>query len=245
MAEARTVASFLGVDLGWYGKPAGLAWLVWDGERLRQRESARLQGEDAIARWIAERAGDGPAAAGVDAPIEIRNESGTRLAEKELNRDFRRYHAGCHAANLGLPFAGNVLSFSKRLSDLGFAHGGETAPRPEGRFQIEVHPHAASVSLFGLGRILKAKRGRRAGRDAGLRALAGLLRTRLPSLDPPFEPELPEIPASGPLKPAEDRIDAVLCAYIAAHWWWWGSERNRVYGAVGEGRIVVPAGPSR
>ena len=71
---------------------------------------------------------------GVDAPLVIRNCTGIRDAERELNSDFRRYHAGCHAANLGQPFARNVLSFSRRLTELGFCHGADIRARQGGRF---------------------------------------------------------------------------------------------------------------
>jgi len=42
------------------------------------------------------------------------------------------------------------------------------------------------------------------------------------------------------LKAVEDQIDAVLAAYIAAHWWYWGLERNEVLGNARTGYIVVP-----
>ena len=41
-------------------------------------------------------------------------------------------------------------------------------------------------------------------------------------------------------QPVEDQIDAVLCAYIAAHWWFWATDRNTVYGTAEDGYIVVP-----
>ena len=65
--------------------------------------------------------------------------------------------------------------------------------------------------------------------------------THLPASEPPLELRLPMLPKTGPLKPVEDRIDAVLCAYIAAHWWWWGAARNRLYGSEAGGCIVVPS----
>jgi predicted RNase H-like nuclease len=42
------------------------------------------------------------------------------------------------------------------------------------------------------------------------------------------------------LKPVEDQIDAVLCAYIAAYWWFWARRRNTVYGSEEHGYVVVP-----
>jgi predicted RNase H-like nuclease len=230
-------AVFLGVDLGWYGKPSGLASLELDSKALVLRDIARLEDTGDILRWLKAQAGTGSAVVAVDAPLVIRNRTSIRDAERELNSEFRRFDAGCHAANLGRPFAKNVLSFSRRLSALGFRHGAEMTARQPGRFQIEVHPHAAIVNLFDLPRIVKYKRGRRAARATELDRLRNLMLEHLPLLDPPLSLVLPE---RGNLKPMEDQIDAVLCAYIAAHWWFWAAQRNRVYGYGESGYIVVP-----
>ena len=231
---------FIGVDLGWYGKPSGLASIVDEPRGLRLRRLDRIEDPACIARWIHDEAGSETAVAAVDAPLVIPNPSGIRSAERDLNRDYRRFDAGCHAANLGRPFAGNVVNFSAALAALGFQHGPNLAPRQPGRFQIEIHPHAAAVNLFRLPRIVKYKRGPRVSRAAGLRRLRSLALKHLPALDPPLHLRLPSIPRVGPMKPVEDRIDAVLCAYVAAHWWYWGTARNRCYGSESEGYIVVP-----
>jgi predicted RNase H-like nuclease len=234
------VNTFVGVDLGWYGKPSGLASIAIDGSGLILRNIARLESADAILEWIQSQAGSGSAVVAVDAPLVIRNQTGIRPAERELNRVFRRFHAGCHAANLGRPFASNVISFSRRLKALGFVHGASITQRQEGRFQIEVHPHAATVRLFELDRIVKYKRGTRENRARGLRRFRRLMLSRMPELDPILSLRLPAVPRTGGLKPTEDQIDAVLCAYIAAHWWFWGTERNSLYGTEADGYIVVP-----
>ena len=232
--------TFIGVDLGWYGKPSGLASIgLSNGELYLQRVS-RVQPSNEILQWIESQAGSGNSVVAVDAPLVIRNQTSIRPVERELNRDFRRFHAGCHAANLGRPFASNVLSFSYNLSILGFLHGADMMPQEEGRFQIEVHPHAAAVNLFDLPRIVKYKRGRRDERASELRRLRKLMASRLPLMDPPLQLTLPPVPRVGSLKLVEDQIDAVLCAYVAAHWWSWGNQRNRRYGTIDAGYIVVP-----
>lgn len=229
--------TFIGVDLGWYGKPSGLASIGLDGFELRLRNIGRLDSVDKIMDWIEAEARRGSAVVAVDAPLVIRNQTGIRPAERELNRDFRRFHAGCHPANLSRPFAQNVISFSRRLESLGFEHGTSIKPSQRGRFQIEVHPHAATVKLFRLDRIVKYKRGSRDHRARELRRLAGLILSLFPDMDPAT---LPQPPRTGSLKSAEDQLDAILCAYIAAHWWRWATKRNRVYGNRDEGYIVVP-----
>lgn len=237
---------FIGIDLGWYGKPSGLAALPLEGAALRVAATARLEDRGEILEWVRAQVGAADSVAGVDAPLVIRCQAGIRGAERDLNRDFRRYHAGCHAANLGLPFAGRVLAFSRALEDLGFRHGAALKPMQRGRHQIEVHPHAAAVNLFDLPRIVKYKRGLRAERARELARLRRLMTEHLARTEPFLNgARLPSIPRAGDLKPAEDRIDAVLCAYIAAHWWYWGRERNRVYGTQHDGYVVVPERYSR
>jgi predicted RNase H-like nuclease len=231
---------FLGVDLGWYGKPSGLASIETVGQGLQLRNVTRVEDPDEILNWIQAEARESTTVVGVDAPLVICNQTGIRDAERELNKEYRRFHAGCHAANLGRPFARNVLAFSSRLSTLGFAHGAAMTARQEGRFQIEVHPHAATVSLFDLPLIVKYKRGLRDAKARELRRLRQLMLTQLPLLDPALTLRLPSIPLRGNLKPVEDQIDAVLCAYVAACWWHWAAARNHVFGCNEAGYIVVP-----
>ena len=232
--------TFIGVDLGWYGKPSGLASIGLDDDGLYLQNVTRLEARNEILNWVGSQTGDTDSVVAVDAPLVIRNCSSIRTAERELNRDFRRFHAGCHAANLGRPFAPNVLSFSQALSALGFIHGADMMPKEPGRFQIEVHPHAAAVNLFDLARIVKYKHGRRDQRASELRRLRKLMVSCLPCMDPRLQLRLPPVPRAGSLKSVEDQMDAVLCAYVAAHWWFWGSQRNRRYGTKEEGYIVVP-----
>jgi predicted RNase H-like nuclease len=232
--------TFIGVDLGWYGKPSGLASVRLTEGGLYLQSVTRLEQQNEILHWIESRAGSGNSVVAVDAPLVIRNHISIRPVEREFNRDFRRFHAGCHAANLGRPFARKVLAFSRGLSALGFVHGADIMPKETGRFQIEVHPHAAAVNLFDLPRIVKYKRGRREQRASELGRLCKLMISHLPNMDPGLELTLPSVPRDGSLKPIEDRVDAVLCAYVAAHWWLWGNQRNRRYGSKDEGYIVVP-----
>ncbi|MBH8556219.1 DUF429 domain-containing protein [Nostocaceae cyanobacterium CENA357] len=51
-----------------------------------------------------------------------------------------------------------------------------------------------------------------------------------------------EIPTTGAaLKATEDKLDSLICAYVAAHWWYWGEQRNLVLGDRTTGYIVIPA----
>ncbi|MGF1677462.1 MAG: DUF429 domain-containing protein [Rivularia sp. (in: cyanobacteria)] len=49
------------------------------------------------------------------------------------------------------------------------------------------------------------------------------------------------IPKTGvALKAAEDKLDSIICAYVAAYWWYWGEQKNLVLGDANTGYIVIP-----
>ena len=233
---------FLGIDFGWQGKPSGLAVLEWRAPSLHLLSMDRLVSLDDILGWVDTACQDGPAVIAVDAPTIIRNPTGMRTADKLMHKHFGKFHAGCYPANLGRPYAERTVEIGGALEKRGFRHTVFIPPREAGRFQFEVHPHSAMVQLFDLPRILKYKKGRLADRLVELERYRGLMLTRLPKLSPPVAAfSLPELPHAGAaMKDIEDRMDAVICAYVAAHWWFWGTERNQVCGTLEDGYIVVP-----
>jgi pyridoxamine 5'-phosphate oxidase len=165
-----------------------------------------------------------------------------RVADKLAHSLYGRYHAGAYPASRARRFWRRTTGLSTQLRKLGFEHGDALLRRSTGRYQIEVHPHAAAVQLFALNRIVKYKKGSLADRAAELDRLRSLILDRFPRLAPSFPiAGLPETPRTGAaLKDLEDRLDAITCAYVAAHWWFWGTERNDVLGNARDGYIIVP-----
>jgi len=241
---------FFGIDLGWSSGASGLCCLDWVDQRLRLQQLERLTAIADILHWLDQHLADGePAVVAVDAPTLIPNESGMRLPDRLAHQHFSRYHAGCYPANLGRPFAERTVGFGLSLEARGFVHAPHlSTPQPEGRYQLEVFPHAAAIHLFQLDRILKYKKGRVAERRDELSRFRHLLLHGLPQLKPalplvdnPPGASLPTIPDKGTaLKAVEDKLDSLLCAYTAAHWWYWGRDRNWVLGDRATGYIVVP-----
>ncbi|HLG97315.1 MAG TPA: pyridoxamine 5'-phosphate oxidase [Bryobacteraceae bacterium] len=232
---------FLGIDFGWQSNPSGLAVLTYDGHTLRLLKTECVEDPAEIVRWVAANA-SADAVVGIDAPIVIPNADGMRDADRLAHSLYGKFHAGAYPASRSRSFWRRTTQLSADLKRLGFRHGDAIAALSEGRHQIEVHPHAASVQLFQLDRIVKYKKGTLAARATALRSLRDLILDRLPQLVPALErPVLPEIPQTGKaLKACEDQLDAVLCAYVAAYWWRWGRERNEVLSDSKRGYIVVP-----
>ncbi len=238
---------FIGVDLGWKSTPSGLCCLEWV-EGLHLLALDRLEEDADILTWIDNHTAQANAIVAVDAPTIIPNATGTRLPDKLTHKYFGRYHAGCYPANLGLAFADRTVNFGIELEQRGFIHAPEITPQKLGRYQIEVFPHPAIVELFDLPLILKYKKGRLLERRLELIKLHQYIVKVLPT----FEPKLhltfaedcalfAEIPSTGAaLKALEDRLDSLICAYVAAYWWYWGEERNIVLGDRANGYIVIP-----
>ncbi|ESA33281.1 hypothetical protein N836_21575 [Leptolyngbya sp. Heron Island J] len=234
---------FLGVDLGWQIGPSGVCCLYLENDCLSLVSLDRLASHHDVLAWLQKNAPrPTPAMVAVDAPMIIPNPTGMRVPDRLAHKHFGKYHAGCYPANQASVFAPQLIAFGQALMDDGFAHAPTLEPQQPGRYQIEFFPHPAIVHLFGLSRILKYKKGRVAERRQELTHLKNLILQHLPHHTPSLRLNaLPTIPQGGvALKAVEDQLDALVCAYGAAHWWYWGQHRNQVLGNLNTGYIVAP-----
>ena len=239
---------FIGIDLGWRSQPSGLCCLEWIDGQLQLLDLDRKEAIADILHWIDQSVKpDEPAIIAVDAPTLIPNATGSRLPDKLSHKYFGKYHAGCYPANQNLPFADRTINFGLELESRGFAHAPTIEPQKLSRYQIEVFPHPAIVNLFNLERILKYKKGRLNERRLELIKLQNYLLDILSCFSPPLSSlrlcgSFPsEIPTTGTaLKAVEDKLDSLICAYVAAYWWYWGEERNLVLGDRITGYIIIP-----
>ncbi|MHC5735964.1 DUF429 domain-containing protein [Nostoc sp.] len=239
---------FIGIDLGWRSQPSGLCCLEWIEGQLQLLDLDRKDAIADILTWIDQSVQpDEPAIIAVDAPTLIPNATGSRIPDKLSHKYFGKYHAGCYPANQNLPFADRTINFGLELESRGFAQAPTIEPQKLSRYQIEVFPHPAIVNLFNLERILKYKKGRLNERRLELIKLQNYLLDILPYLSPPLRPlrlcgSFPsEIPTTGAaLKAVEDKLDSLICAYVAAYWWYWGEQRNLVLGDRTTGYIIIP-----
>jgi len=250
---------FIGIDLGWSSGASGLCCLNWQNNQLELIECDRQQSLNDILTWLdTQISPTEPAIIAVDAPTIIANLTGMREPDKLTHKHFGRYHAGCYPANLSRPFAQKTVEFGLCLEARGFVHAPIMEAQKLGRSQIEVYPHPATINLFKLNRIIKYKKGKLAERQLELMKLCQYIIDILPNLEPSLNlansptknprssaficgSNLPDIPTSiATLKALEDQLDALLCAYIGAHWWYWGIERNLVLGDRTTGYIVIP-----
>ena len=258
---------FVGIDLAWSPRNrSGGSFLSADGSLLRA--TADLGGDDEVLEFITCAIPSGtPGLVAIDAPLAVPNESGGRPCDRQVAAVFGRFEAGPYPVNRqNLARYGGLRAeaLTHRLRFLGFRHDPDIARQTDTRQVIEVFPHPATISLFGLDRTLKYKA--RPGRSYPLRwhELARL-RNHLVALadaDLPLHmsSDVIMMPIEGQrgraFKRAEDLLDAVVCAYSALYAWHYGPRGYAVYGleAPGElqaanrnadqGHILVPMTPS-
>ena len=244
--------AFVGVDLAWSERnPSGVAILAGGPDRPLEYVTAQTHGatEEIAAPILAL---EGPVWVAIDAPLVVPNESGSRPVDRLVARQYGRFHAGAHSASLKqLKHDVRAARLVELLAPRGVRQMDEVTlpPQAAGSWAFETYPHPAMVELFGLDRIIKYKKGRVDQKRAGLRTLARTMADHLPRLDPPLarSDALSSLLGCDPsglkgraLKGFEDRLDALFCAYLAAHLWRWGTERNQHLGSADTGSILLP-----
>jgi len=236
---------FVGLDLAWGEKSnTGVAVIDSDG-RLLQLGAAH---DDASIEAAVEPYVSDDCLVAIDAPLIVRNPTGSRSCETALNRDFHRFEAGAHPANTANPAFKNP-----RGARIATALTLDMDPASSStRRAIEVYPHPATVALFGLEKTLKYKRGSFEARQGELLQLMTLIEgldKATPRLRVNHSVSWVELrkrvtaaTRQGQLDRDEDPVDAVVCAYVALYWYH-RPEDVTVYGDFATGYIVTPRLP--
>ena len=243
------ILQIAGVDLAWGERNGDGLCLVrasrptaglWRAEVV---ECAHVFGDSALFEWIETRLPPtaGPALLLFDAPVVCPNATGSRPVDRRTTSLFGRFHAGPHPANSARCV--RPLRLARELTARGAAVGWQLGSA--GRLLAEVFPHPATIRLLGLERIVKYKRGLVAARRAEFSRLQGLLweclRTRFAPGEWVETPALAAVLSASWTKPAEDQLDAFICALVGYHHWRHDGRQSEVLGDLETGFILVPA----
>ncbi len=238
-------ATFTGFDSAWAANNSGAICdlaLQDDGSLELVFDPEGSGWDQALERAEQEKSGDLRVWA-IDQPICVRNQSGCRSVERDLARALMAdFACGAHSSNLGNPCwarDAKIWSFLHALEENNYVHIPMSIPGAQnGHYYFECYPHPALLGLFDLDRIVKYKVRHR---DAGeWRKLIGLLRSLA----------MGELPIRNICsfvhdgveqdKENEDRLDAIISAYVAAYWWKFGTDRSTVIGNLDTGYIITP-----
>ncbi len=245
----------VGIDLAWSPNNAtGIAVAVRTKAGWKLETADTVRSNDDILAFLEAAVGKEPAILAIDAPLVVPHHQTTRVGDRAIASVFGPMKAAVYPATknrLGSYGGRRIWDLVKDLEAAGYRHDCHMEPRVEARQFFETYPHAATVALFHLERILsyKAKQDRpyaerwRAFRrlEAYLRSL-GAFEPRLRGVDKHLEPQVSRLKGKA-LKGYEDRLDGILCAYIAAYYWTWGTERCAIFGSLEGGYIVTPMSP--
>ncbi|MFZ8844766.1 DUF429 domain-containing protein [Thermoflexus sp.] len=238
----------IGLDLAWSPRnPSAGVVLGWAEDHWKVVAWEAQLGADAEILAFLEPYLDAPCVIGIDAPLIVPNETGSRPCDRILASRFGRHHAGGYLVNrCWLRSFGGLRGEALRqaLCARGLILEPPEAPRLPVRAVLEVFPHPAAVVLFGLRRILRYKR---LGRDQWAQALRRW-HQRLLTLEafrPPVRWPEPwrEPPRGGTRrmwKAWEDQLDAAFCAYIAGYVWFHGPAGYERIGDLETGLVIVP-----
>ena len=245
-----------GVDLAW-GERNGDGLCLVSARRLPENatadcraevlETAHVFGDTALLDWIETRlpTSQGSSLLLFDAPVVCPNATGSRPVDRLTTSRFGRFHAGPHPANAVR--CARPLRLARELEARGGVVGWRLGSAE--RLLAEVFPHPAMIRLLGLERIVKYKRGPVTARRAEFARLQGLLReclrTKFAAGEWEETPALADVLAAPWTKPAEDQLDAFVCALIGYWHWRHGERRSEVLGDLETGFILLPAGGGR
>lgn len=238
--------TFIGIDLAWSRRnPSGIAALRLVDRALRLDQATLVNTDAEILAFVAAYVQSDTLLVALDAPTCVPNAVGRRACDAEVSAAFGTIGAGALPANRGLllrygeDIRGETLV--NHLAKFGIRHDPCLAAGQAVKQAFEVYPHPAIVRLFGLPRALRYKRKpnqtRSEQRTAWLAYAAGLRNLR--DADPALLLSADVLDAAWS-KANEDIRDAILCAYVAAHYWWHGMRFWQVYGSAEGGHIVAP-----
>jgi len=239
------MVTLAGIDLSWLSlrNPTPIVWGEVAGRELRLcRIDEKLFGIEALKARLE----SGPVLTGVaiDAPLIIKNVTGSRVCEKDIGREYGARKASCHPSNLQKYPKADSVALSRWLESGGHQHLGSTS----GKWQLECYPHPAIIEIFGLPERHLYKKGnvttRKNGQVRFAQLLLALAQSRVlkllvgPEWSHYFNEERIRNLRERDLKHNEDILDSVLCLYIAGLYHL--GIVDKVFGDTSEGYIYVP-----
>lgn len=240
---------YMGLDLGWTPRDSSGGVVIEpteDGDvQVVSAESLRSH-EDTL-RWITRNRGRSTCTLAINAPIIVENLSGARPCDRQLLEHFARFRIDEYANNT--VSASHPRTMGRALMRMGF----DPNPQATGDRLIETHTQAAQVLLFGVERPVRLKQGPIGARKEAVQRLREIISEHLfdgapalqstPALDALMEAHLPDLNGTR-LGELEERLEALLAAYVAAFLGERGTDACAFLGDLDRGYILLPD-PSR
>lgn len=242
---------YLGLDLGWTPRDSsgGVVLEPTDDGGVQVISADSLRSHEDTLRWITRNRGRTQATLAWNAPLIVENLSGSRVCDRQLLEHFSRYRIDEYANNT--VSASHPRTMGRALMRMGF----DPNPASEGDRIVETHTQAAQVLLLGVDRPIRMKSGPIGGRKESVERLRELIEERLmradasprlhdsPELTQMMEAHLPDLNGTR-LGELEERLEALICGYVAAYLGQVGTDGCAFLGDLDTGYILLPD-PSR
>ena len=242
---------YLGLDLAWAPR-ATSAGAVMEAteEGVRLVSTAHLRAHEDVLSWVARNRGRSGAILAVNAPLIIENSTGRRPVDLQLEHHFGRFQVDEFSVNT--VNASHPRTIGRALMRMGF----DADPQAEGDRVVETYAQACQILVFGLDRPLRTKSGPIGSRKDAANRYRDLVYGKLPFMQPALEDSeaLDELmnPPMGTLNGTrlgelEEKLDAVLCAYVSAYLDLCGPQACAFLGDLVNGYVLLPdpAGEAR
>jgi predicted RNase H-like nuclease len=242
----------VGIDPSWVlTHPTGICVMEDAGEGWTVNSTTASIMDIAAIRAALPAPTEHPIAVSVDAPLWIPNATGIRECDRQVVSRYIDRKIGVYPCNsvIAARRGWKTVDIRVALEDAGYVEAPHEAPA----VYFETYPHPALVNLLDLPARPEYKKGRIADRRRGLQRLGEQLHDLATSRGVAFRDEAvlrATIPADldalrgRELKMAEDRLDAFVCAVIAADWLDFGRDGNEIIGAPGQGLMIFPGAGS-
>lgn len=238
----KSTIAIVGVDLAWGNRNPDGFCISWFGDGLDEIPSILSCGTASddvdLFEWINVVSSADQILVMVDAPLICVNEHGMRPVDRECNRLYRKFEAGCHPVNLNL--CSRPLQVAEHLRRLDFAITADLGK--SNRIATEVYPHPAMIRLFGLEKTIKYKRGLVATKRKEFSRYQDHLGAFLQREIPWFgdRANFGSVLTDSWTKPNEDKLDAVLCFLIGYWHLKYNGERSEILGDDETGHMLIP-----
>jgi predicted RNase H-like nuclease len=241
---------YLGLDLGWTPRDSsgGVVLEPTGDGSVVVRSADSLRAHEDVLRWVTRHRQRVQAVVAFNAPVVVENMGGSRPCDRLLQEHFSRFRIDEYANNI--MSASHPRTMAKALVRMGF----EPNPAAAGDRLVETHLGAAQVMLFDVERPVRLKIGPIGARKDAVDRLRELVVEKLleskqlpletsPVLDEMLDAHLPDLNGTR-LGELEERLEALLCAYVAAWLGQLGAEACAFLGDLDHGYILLPD-PSR
>jgi predicted RNase H-like nuclease len=190
---------YLGVDFAWSKNNFSALTLLEDNKLI---ETVYLQSDEEILEYINQTT---PDIIGVDAALEVKNETGNRIIENQILKEYAKYKLGVYPINKNIM---DKLYGGNRAEEL-FAKLDNYKLREN---LFEVYTHATILRCFTKDRVLPYKR--KKGRTTPfIKEQLEILQNYLDEVVEGIEPYNISESKSKDLKEIEDKLDSIVCAY--------------------------------